>query len=77
MVLYACLWFIMKPEGDEGDPEEVCALMIGEKEDVIQKALVGWRAPTSASTTRLTAFLDKHAAQEMPRVALRYAVEKS
>src|SRR5262245_49268265 len=36
--LYACLWFIMKQKSVE-DTEEICAMMIGEKEDVIQKAL--------------------------------------
>ncbi|HEV7689216.1 MAG TPA: DNA alkylation repair protein [Hyphomonadaceae bacterium] len=72
--LYACLWFIMKLK-ETKDTEEVCALMIGEKEDVIQKALGGLVRCIGIDKPRLHAFLEKHAAK-MPRVALRYAVEK-
>ena len=36
--LYACLWCIMKQKSVE-DTEAVCELLIGEKEEIIQKAL--------------------------------------
>ena len=72
--LYACLWFIMK-EKTVDDTEAVCEILINEKEEIIQKALGGLIRCIGIDRPRLHAFLQKHAAT-MPRVALRYAVEK-
>jgi 3-methyladenine DNA glycosylase AlkD len=72
--LYACLWFIMKHKSVD-DTEAVCELLINEKEEIIQKALGGLVRCIGIDPPRLHAFLRKHAAV-MPRVALRYAVEK-
>ncbi len=72
--LYACLWFIMK-EKTVDDTEAVCGILINEKEEIIQKALGGLVRCIGIDRPRLHAFLQKHAAT-MPRVALRYAVEK-
>lgn len=72
--LYACLWFIMK-EKTVDDTEAVCEILINEKEEIIQKALGGLIRCIGIDRPRLHAFLRKHAAT-MPRVALRYAIEK-
>lgn len=72
--LYACLWFIIKQKSVD-DTEAVCELLINEKEEIIQKALGGLIRCIGTDRPRLHAFLHKHAAA-MPRVALRYAVEK-
>ena len=72
--LYACLWFIMK-EKTVDDTEAVCEIMINEKEEIIQKALGGLIRCIGIDRPRLHAFLDRHAAT-MPRIALRYAIEK-
>jgi 3-methyladenine DNA glycosylase AlkD len=72
--LYACLWFIMK-EKSVDDTEEICGMLVGEKEEIIQKAVGGLVRCIGIDRPRLLAFLDRHAAK-MPRVALRYAVEK-
>lgn len=72
--LYACLWFIMK-EKTVDDTEAVCEILINEKEEIIQKALGGLIRCIGIDRPRLHAFLDRHAAT-MPRVALRYAIEK-
>jgi 3-methyladenine DNA glycosylase AlkD len=72
--LYACLWFIMKQK-DTADTEAVCELLINEKEEIVQKALGGLVRCIGIDRPRLHAFLQKHAAT-MPRVALRYAIEK-
>jgi 3-methyladenine DNA glycosylase AlkD len=72
--LYACLWFIMK-EKNVDDTEAVCEILINEKEEIIQKALGGLIRCIGIDRPRLHAFLQTHAAT-MPRVALRYAIEK-
>ena len=72
--LYACLWFIMKQK-DTADTEAVCELLINEKEEIIQKAVGTMVRCIGIDRPRLHAFLQKHAAT-MPRVALRYAIEK-
>jgi 3-methyladenine DNA glycosylase AlkD len=72
--LYACLWFIMKLKEVE-DTVAVCELTINEKEEIIQKAVGTMVRCIGIDRPRLKAFLDKHAAT-MPRVALRYAIEK-
>jgi 3-methyladenine DNA glycosylase AlkD len=72
--LYACLWFIMKQKSVD-DTEAVCELLINEKEEIIQKAVGTMVRCIGIDRPRLHAFLQKHAAT-MPRVALRYAIEK-
>jgi 3-methyladenine DNA glycosylase AlkD len=72
--LYACLWFIMKQKSVD-DTEAVCELLIGEKEEIIQKAVGTMVRCIGIDRRRLHAFLDRHAAK-MPRVTLRYAIEK-
>jgi 3-methyladenine DNA glycosylase AlkD len=72
--LYACLWFIMKQKSVD-DTEEICGMLVGEKEEIIQKAVGGLIRCIGIDRPRLHAFLDKHAAK-MPRMMLRYAVEK-
>jgi 3-methyladenine DNA glycosylase AlkD len=72
--LYACLWFIMKQKSVD-DAERVCEQLLNEKEEIIQKALGTMVRCIGIDRPRLHAFLDRHAAR-MPRVALRYAVEK-
>lgn len=59
--------------GDSPDTFKIAELLMDEKEDLIQKA-TGW-ALRSAGGPRLVEFLDKNAAR-LPRVALRYAIEK-
>ncbi len=72
--LYACLWFIMKQKSVD-DTEAICELLIGEKEEIIQKAVGTMVRCIGIDRPRLLAFLDRHAAK-MPRVTLRYAIEK-
>ena len=61
----------------DGDPAlEVCALLLHDREDLIQKAS-GWmlrEVGKRVSRGDLLAFLDEHAAV-MPRTILRYAIE--
>jgi 3-methyladenine DNA glycosylase AlkD len=72
--LYACLWFIMKLK-ETKDTEDICGMLVGEKEEIIQKAVGTMVRCIGIDRLRLHAFLDKHAAK-MPRVMLRYAIEK-
>lgn len=59
--------------GASPDTFKIAELLMDEKEDLIQKA-TGW-ALRSAGGPRLVEFLDENAAR-LPRVALRYAIEK-
>lgn len=62
-------------EGELDDTYALAELMLGEKEDLVQKA-VGWMLRTTGNDrARLHAFLDRHAAT-MPRTMLRNAIEK-
>jgi len=72
--LYACLWFIMKLD-EVDDTIAICELTINEKEEIIQKAVGTMVRCIGIDRQRLRAFLDKHAST-MPRVALRYAIER-
>lgn len=72
--LYACLHFIMRLN-ETKDTEAICALLIGEREEIIQKAVGTMVRCIGIDRPRLLAFLDKYAAR-MPRVMLRYAIEK-
>ena len=67
-------YFIRKGELD--DTFKIAEMLLGEKEDLVHKA-TGWmlRFAGDKDRSRLLKFLDQHAAT-MPRVALRYSIEK-
>ncbi|CAM3683981.1 DNA alkylation repair protein [Occultella aeris] len=61
---------------DLGDTFAIAGLLADDPEPLVQKAVGGWvREAGKRDPDRLLAFLDVHAAT-MPRVALRYAVER-
>lgn len=67
-------YFIKK--GETEDAFKIAELLVKDKEDLIHKAVGGWiRHAGIKGKPQLLAFLDKHAAT-MPRVMLRYAIEK-
>ena len=72
--IVSTLFFIGK--GDVEDAFKLAELMLYDKEDLIHKAN-GWalRFAGDKDRNQLLKFLDKHAA-DMPRVTLRYAIEK-
>lgn len=72
--IVSTLFFIGK--GDVEDAFKLAELMLYDKEDLIHKAN-GWALRFAGDKDRkqLLKFLDKHAA-DMPRVTLRYAIEK-
>lgn len=72
--IVATLYFIGK--NDVGDAFKLAEIMLYDKEGLIHKAN-GWalRFAGDKDEKRLLKFLDKHAAT-MPRVTLRYALEK-
>jgi len=67
-------YFIRKGELD--DTYKLAEMLLDEKEDLVHKA-TGWmlRFAGDKDRPRLLKFLDQHAAT-MPRVALRYSIEK-
>lgn len=69
--IVATMYFSMR--GSTTDTFRIAEILLGDKEDLIHKA-TGWALRT-AGGKELLEFLDTHAA-EMPRVMLRYAVEK-
>jgi 3-methyladenine DNA glycosylase AlkD len=62
--------------GDVDDAVRIAKRLVDDDHDLVQKA-VGWmlREVGKKDAKRLSAFLDTHAAT-MPRVMLRYAIEK-
>ena len=72
--IVSTLYFIGK--GDVDDAFKLAEIMLYDKEDLIHKAN-GWalRFAGDKDRKRLLAFLDEYAAS-MPRVTLRYAIEK-
>ena len=72
--IVSTLFFIGK--GDVDDALKLAEILLYDKEDLIHKAN-GWalRFAGDKDRKRLMQFLDKHAAT-MPRVTLRYAIEK-
>ena len=66
--------FIKKGQLD--DTFKIAEILINDEHELINKAVGSWiREAGKKETKSLIAFLDKHAAT-MPRVTLRYAVEK-
>lgn len=63
-------------QDDVMDTFRIAEILVHDSEDLIQKAVGGWiREAGKRDAPRLLAFLETYAAT-MPRVALRYAIEK-
>ena len=66
--------FIKKGEVDE--TFNIAEILVNDKHELINKAVGSWiREAGKKNEKKLKEFLDKHA-EEMPRVTLRYAIEK-
>jgi len=67
-------YFIRKNEIE--DTFKIAEILVKDKDEYVQKAVGSWiREAGKRNEERLKKFLDKHAT-EMPRVTLRYAIEK-
>jgi len=67
-------FFIRKNEIE--DTFQIAKILVNDKDKYVQKALGSWiREAGKRNEERLKIFLDKHAT-EMPRITLRYAIEK-
>ncbi len=67
-------YFIRKNDID--DTFRIAEILVSDKDEYVQKAVGSWiREAGKRDEARLKAFLDKHAGA-MPRVTLRYAIEK-
>ncbi|MHA4843041.1 DNA alkylation repair protein [Flavitalea antarctica] len=63
-------------QNDLDDTFKIAAILVNDKHDLINKAVGSWiREAGKRDEPRLLAFLDKHG-KTMPRVTLRYAIEK-
>ncbi|MBC7872710.1 MAG: DNA alkylation repair protein [Ferruginibacter sp.] len=63
-------------QGDIDDTFKIAALLINDKNELVNKAVGSWvREAGKRDKEKLLAFLDRFAAT-MPRVTLRYAIEK-
>lgn len=72
--IVATYFFIRKDDLD--DTFKIAEILINDQHDLIQKAVGSWiREAGKRDEQRLLTFLNKHAAT-MPRVTLRYAIEK-
>lgn len=72
--IVATYYFIR--QDDVADTFKIAALLVDDKEDLINKAVGSWvREAGKRDKKLLLDFLNKHAAT-MPRVTLRYAIEK-
>ena len=68
-------WFFIR-KNDVNDTFKIAEILVNDQHDLIQKAVGSWiREAGKRDKQKLLAFLDKHAAA-MPRVTLRYAIEK-
>jgi 3-methyladenine DNA glycosylase AlkD len=68
-------WFFIR-QNDINDTFAIAELLVDDKHDLIHKAVGSWvREAGKRDRQMLISFLDKHASK-MPRVMLRYAVEK-
>jgi 3-methyladenine DNA glycosylase AlkD len=67
-------YFIRKNEVD--DTFKVAEILVKDKDEYVQKAVGSWiREAGKKNEEKLKRFLDKFAI-EMPRITLRYAIEK-
>ncbi len=67
-------YFIRKNDID--DTFSIAEILVSDKDKYVQKAVGSWiREAGKRDEARLKAFLDEHAG-DMPRVTLRYAIEK-
>ena len=67
-------YFIRKNEIE--DTFKIAQILVNDKDEYVQKAVGSWiREAGKKNEERLKKFLDKHAT-EMPRITLRYAIEK-
>jgi|SRR6185295_13970111 len=72
--IVATYFFIRK--GEIGETFKIAELLIHDKHELVNKAVGSWiREAGKRDRERLIEFLDEHAAT-MPRVTLRYAIEK-
>ena len=63
-------------QGQINDTFKIAEILVNDKHDLIQKAVGSWiREAGKKDELALVEFLDAHASS-MPRVMLRYAVEK-
>ena len=68
-------WYFIR-QNDINDTFKIAGLLVNDKHDMIHKAVGSWiREAGKRDRQMLIGFLDQHAA-DMPRVMLRYAVEK-